>query len=270
MIQTADMLRIFDKHRGDAIVVPGRGGRHWIKISRRARRATCRSATPRWAATPRFALGLALARPERKCRAVRLRGRSPDEPRHPADHRRAGAGELLSLHARQRVLRDDRRPARAQREERRLRRDRARRRLSARATPSTDLDDLEAKIAGHPGRAGAGVRGDEGPVPRSRTCRSASARAGRRGRATASSPTSAPSSASPRSPRSASRARPHRRRVREGGAAGGLPGPQCSQPAIRGIRAPRSAVAGTSTPEAWVQGDPRGSPLPDAPAFPAR
>ena len=35
MFQTADMLRIFNAHRGDAIVVPGRGGPHWTKISTR-------------------------------------------------------------------------------------------------------------------------------------------------------------------------------------------------------------------------------------------
>ena len=48
-----------------------------------------------------------------------------------------------------------------------------------------------------------------------------------------------PARAAPRPrPRVASRARPHPRRVREGGA-GGLPGPRCWQAAIRGIRAPR-------------------------------
>ena len=31
MIQTADLLRVFHAHRGDAIVVPGRGGRHWAR-----------------------------------------------------------------------------------------------------------------------------------------------------------------------------------------------------------------------------------------------
>ena len=35
MLRTDDLLRIFHGHRGDAIVVPGRGGRHWGKISAR-------------------------------------------------------------------------------------------------------------------------------------------------------------------------------------------------------------------------------------------
>jgi hypothetical protein len=33
MIQTADVLRVFHALRENAIVVPGRGGRHWAKIS---------------------------------------------------------------------------------------------------------------------------------------------------------------------------------------------------------------------------------------------
>ena len=33
MFHTADMLKIFQQYRGDAIVVPGRGGRHWTQIS---------------------------------------------------------------------------------------------------------------------------------------------------------------------------------------------------------------------------------------------
>ena len=33
MIDTAELLKIFNRHRGDAIVVPGRGGRHWVNIS---------------------------------------------------------------------------------------------------------------------------------------------------------------------------------------------------------------------------------------------
>ena len=33
MFRTADMLEIFQQYRGDAIVVPGRGGRHWVSLS---------------------------------------------------------------------------------------------------------------------------------------------------------------------------------------------------------------------------------------------
>jgi len=33
MMETAEVLKVFAKHRGDAIVIPGRGGRHWVQIS---------------------------------------------------------------------------------------------------------------------------------------------------------------------------------------------------------------------------------------------
>ena len=33
MIHTEDMLKEFAKYRGDAIVIPGRGGRHWHGIT---------------------------------------------------------------------------------------------------------------------------------------------------------------------------------------------------------------------------------------------
>ena len=64
MFPTADMLRIFDKHRGDAIVVPGRGARHWIKISTRPTRDVPLG-DPAMGGHAAFALGLALARPEK-------------------------------------------------------------------------------------------------------------------------------------------------------------------------------------------------------------
>jgi hypothetical protein len=35
MMHTAEALRVFLAHRGEAIVVPGRGGRHWVKLSER-------------------------------------------------------------------------------------------------------------------------------------------------------------------------------------------------------------------------------------------
>ncbi len=71
------------------------------------------------------------------------------------------------------------------------------------------------------------------------------------------------------SPAAASRARPHRRRSRRGEPRGASPDPSGRN------RDPRHscteiAVAETSTPEAWVQGGPRGSPLPDAPALSVR
>ena len=33
MMHTADLLKVFAQHRGDAIVISGRGGRHWIELS---------------------------------------------------------------------------------------------------------------------------------------------------------------------------------------------------------------------------------------------
>jgi thiamine pyrophosphate-dependent acetolactate synthase large subunit-like protein len=65
MFQTADMLRIFDAHRGDAIVVPGRGGRHWGKISTRPGR-DLPMGDPAMGGHAGFALGVALARPHER------------------------------------------------------------------------------------------------------------------------------------------------------------------------------------------------------------
>ena len=63
MFHTADMLRIFQTYRGDAIVVPGRGGRHWAQISTRPTRDVPVGA-PAMGGHAAFAVGLALARPD--------------------------------------------------------------------------------------------------------------------------------------------------------------------------------------------------------------
>jgi phosphonopyruvate decarboxylase len=65
MMQTAEMLKVFQQYRGDAIVIPGRGGRHWVKIS------TCSSrdvplGDPAMGGHASFGLGLALAQPDKK------------------------------------------------------------------------------------------------------------------------------------------------------------------------------------------------------------
>ena len=70
MMHTAEALRVVRAHRGDAIVVPGRGGRHWVNISQQTRRWTCRWAIRRWRHAG-FALVLALAQPGRRSGAVR-------------------------------------------------------------------------------------------------------------------------------------------------------------------------------------------------------
>ncbi len=67
MINTADMLKIFQRYRGDAIVVPGHGGRHWINISTKPNLdAIIGGGHPGMGGQASFALGLALAQPNRK------------------------------------------------------------------------------------------------------------------------------------------------------------------------------------------------------------
>jgi thiamine pyrophosphate-dependent acetolactate synthase large subunit-like protein len=65
MIDTAEMLRIFQQYRNDAIVVPGRGGRHWVNISTRPHR-DAPLGDPSMGGHASFALGLALAQPDQK------------------------------------------------------------------------------------------------------------------------------------------------------------------------------------------------------------
>ena len=38
MMDTLELLKIFNRHRGDAIVVPGRGGKYWVNISTKPNR----------------------------------------------------------------------------------------------------------------------------------------------------------------------------------------------------------------------------------------
>lgn len=65
MFQTADMLKVFQQYRGDAVVIPGRGGRHWINISEQPDRDVPLG-DPAMGGHASFALGLALARPGEK------------------------------------------------------------------------------------------------------------------------------------------------------------------------------------------------------------
>ena len=64
MFKTADMLKIFAKHRGDAIVVSGRGGKHWIKISDTP--LDIPLGDPAMGGHCGFAFGLAMALPQRR------------------------------------------------------------------------------------------------------------------------------------------------------------------------------------------------------------
>jgi thiamine pyrophosphate-dependent acetolactate synthase large subunit-like protein len=65
MMHTAELLKVFAAHRGDAIVVPGRGGRHWVKLSERET-LDVPLGDPAMGGHAGFALGLALAQPNRR------------------------------------------------------------------------------------------------------------------------------------------------------------------------------------------------------------
>ncbi len=64
MMHTADMLKIFAEHRGDAIVISGRGGRHWAAISDTVMDLPL--GDPAMGGHSGFGLGLALAQPNRR------------------------------------------------------------------------------------------------------------------------------------------------------------------------------------------------------------
>jgi thiamine pyrophosphate-dependent acetolactate synthase large subunit-like protein len=64
MMHIADLLAAFASHRGDAIVISGRGGRHWIGLSDTA--LDLPLGDPAMGGHAGFGLGLALARPERR------------------------------------------------------------------------------------------------------------------------------------------------------------------------------------------------------------
>ena len=65
MIQMEEMLKVFQQHRGDAIVVSGRANRHWDKIST-IKNQDLSLGDPAMGGHASFALGLALAQPKRK------------------------------------------------------------------------------------------------------------------------------------------------------------------------------------------------------------
>jgi thiamine pyrophosphate-dependent acetolactate synthase large subunit-like protein len=65
MMRIAEALEAFRPHRGDAIVVPGRGGRYWIDQTSHPD-LDVPLGDPAMGGHAGFGLGLALARPERK------------------------------------------------------------------------------------------------------------------------------------------------------------------------------------------------------------
>ena len=64
MMHTADVLKVFAEHRGDAIVISGRGGRHWIQLSDTA--LDLPLGDPAMGGHAGFGLGLALAQPDQR------------------------------------------------------------------------------------------------------------------------------------------------------------------------------------------------------------
>ena len=65
MMNTAEMLEVFNKHRGNAVVIPGRGGRSWVNISDQPDR-DLPLGDPAMGGHASFALGLALAIPDER------------------------------------------------------------------------------------------------------------------------------------------------------------------------------------------------------------
>jgi thiamine pyrophosphate-dependent acetolactate synthase large subunit-like protein len=65
MMHTAELLQVFAEHRGDAIVVPGRGGRHWVKLTTHET-LDVPLGDPAMGGHAGFALGLAIAQPYRR------------------------------------------------------------------------------------------------------------------------------------------------------------------------------------------------------------
>ena len=64
MMETEDVLKVFARFRGDAIVIPGRGGRYWTQISNK-QGLDLPLGDPAMGGHASYALGLALAQPER-------------------------------------------------------------------------------------------------------------------------------------------------------------------------------------------------------------
>jgi thiamine pyrophosphate-dependent acetolactate synthase large subunit-like protein len=64
MMYTAELLKVFAEQRGDAIVISGRGGKHWMQISDTA--LDIPLGDPAMGGHSGFGLGLALARPDKR------------------------------------------------------------------------------------------------------------------------------------------------------------------------------------------------------------
>ncbi len=65
MINTAEMMRMFLQYRGDGIVIPGRGGRHWVGMTDNEK-LDATLGDPAMGGHSGFGLGIAMAQPDRK------------------------------------------------------------------------------------------------------------------------------------------------------------------------------------------------------------
>lgn len=65
MMYTADMLKVFQPYREDMIVIPGRGGKHWLPLSDKSA-LDVPLGDPAMGGHAGFGLGLALAQPDKK------------------------------------------------------------------------------------------------------------------------------------------------------------------------------------------------------------
>lgn len=65
MIETAEMFKVFQAYRGDALVIPGRGAPHWTSVSDQPKR-DIPLGDPAMGGHAAYGLGLALAQPELK------------------------------------------------------------------------------------------------------------------------------------------------------------------------------------------------------------
>ena len=86
MMKTAEMLEIFNKHRGDAVVIPGRGGRFWVEMSDQPDR-DLPLGDPAMGGHASFALGLALAIPDQRVVLFDSEGGRADGNGRPAHYR---------------------------------------------------------------------------------------------------------------------------------------------------------------------------------------
>ena len=64
MIDTADILTVFQKYRGESVVVSGRSSRHWVDISTNEKRDVPLG-DPAMGGHASFAFGLAMANPDK-------------------------------------------------------------------------------------------------------------------------------------------------------------------------------------------------------------